>query len=125
MLGFADPIDDEAAGDREGPRKDLGVWREVAPRAVHLQERLLQQIGRQVGVGRPPEEKSVQAGRESVVKRGERGVVAPGVAVHCLVRDELPTVVATSRRWDQHNSRLPPELLGQRKRAFYSPFPKL
>jgi hypothetical protein len=84
--GDAVVVDHEPPGDGERPGQHLGAADEAAARAVHVQEGLLYDVLDDRAVAHAPAEVTRQPGRQLVVDRLERGVVARRVALHGRVR---------------------------------------
>jgi len=67
---------------------------------VHVQKRLLHQVLRSESIPRGSAQKAQQARRDRIVQLGERGLVAPGVALHGCVRTVKVRVTTTATARD-------------------------
>jgi hypothetical protein len=77
-------IDEEPAGDGERPGEHVGAGQEAAPRAMDVEQRLLEQI---IGaLAALAAQIAVQPRRQGVVERREGRVVAARVPLHRRVR---------------------------------------
>jgi hypothetical protein len=89
-----DRVDDQPTRDRIGPRQERRTGGEGAPRAVDVEERLLDDILRERALAERAHREREDARRDGVVDRGERAVIAARVALHRRIRGELVGVGA-------------------------------
>src|SRR5262245_57365188 len=86
VLAPANAVDEQAAGDGEGPRQDLGAEDETTTGAMDLQHRLLKEVVRAAGIAAGAEEIPTKPRCQRVVELGEGLILAARVALHGGVR---------------------------------------
>src|SRR5262245_2140947 len=86
VLAPANAVDEQAAGDREGPGQDLGAGDETTTGAMDLQHRLLKEVVRTAGIAAGAEEIPTKPRCQRIVELGKRLIVPARVALHGGVR---------------------------------------
>jgi len=82
VLAPAKAVDEQAAGNGEGPGQHLGTDDETTAGAVDLQHRVLKEVVRPTGVAARAEQVPAKARGQRVVELGEGSIVAARVALH-------------------------------------------